>query len=274
MAASSTVARISLYCIHFGSCPEPSFGNLAICQIWLASLLTEGGVRRRLEFAFIQLTVGGDSRASNRPARQTDGSRNGRFYVTGEGTRPSADFLSIPLGNIDLRNEIGVDTARGVMRRDSERRSVRRMYSARVVGQGNNAEEEWKRDLDCHSRLRASSSEIHAAVFHDDLVLFSQFLKSFQHFPVLTAYIMACMVWSASIVSMNQAESPADRRLASAPCAIECTRLFCIHSVNETPGRLSMDFDILEHDDPYNIQFWASKRPPPSKSILDLRDPP
>ena len=46
-----------------------------------------------------------------------------------------------------------------------------------------------------------------------ELVLFSQFLGSFRNSAVLEGYIIACMVWSVSILSMNQAESPADPRL-------------------------------------------------------------
>ncbi|KAJ6474273.1 hypothetical protein C8R45DRAFT_385093 [Mycena sanguinolenta] len=120
-----------------------------------------------------------------------------------------SDFLRIPLGNIDLRSEIRVNPARRVVWRHRERKCVRRMYSARVVGhtepltvalyQGHSAEEEWKRHLARHSRLRhphilqiyasASSSGIHATIFHDDLVLFSEFLDSFRDSVVLRAYI-------------------------------------------------------------------------------------
>ncbi|KAJ6456751.1 hypothetical protein C8R45DRAFT_1082084, partial [Mycena sanguinolenta] len=124
-------------------------------------------------------------------------------------TTPS-DFLRIPLGNIDLRSEIEVNAATGVVRRHRERKRARRMYSARVVGhnepmtvalyQGDNAEEEWKRDISHHSGLRhphilqiyasASSPGIHATVFHDDLVLFSRFLDSYRDSVVLGAYIL------------------------------------------------------------------------------------
>ncbi|KAJ6474265.1 hypothetical protein C8R45DRAFT_1077604 [Mycena sanguinolenta] len=45
-----------------------------------------------------------------------------------------SDFLRIPLGNIDLRSEIQVNATRGVVWRGRERKCVRRMYSARVVG--------------------------------------------------------------------------------------------------------------------------------------------
>ncbi|KAJ6474180.1 hypothetical protein C8R45DRAFT_1160373 [Mycena sanguinolenta] len=51
-------------------------------------------------------------------------------------TIPS-DFVRIPLGNIDLRSEIRVDAAAGAVWRHRKRKkgSVRRMYSALVVGQ-------------------------------------------------------------------------------------------------------------------------------------------
>ncbi|KAF7364423.1 hypothetical protein MSAN_01103300 [Mycena sanguinolenta] len=123
-----------------------------------------------------------------------------------------SDFLRIPLGNLDLRSEILLDAAAGAVWRHHEqkRASVRRMYSARVVGhtepmtvalyQGDNAEEEWKRDLARHSGLRhphivqiyasACSFGIHATIFHDDLVPFRQFLASFQTSAILRAYIL------------------------------------------------------------------------------------
>ncbi|KAJ6474151.1 hypothetical protein C8R45DRAFT_384283 [Mycena sanguinolenta] len=85
------------------------------------------------------------------------------------------------------------------------------MYSARVVGrkkpmtvavyQGGNAEEQWQRALSGHSVLRhphilqiytsASSSGIHAMIFHDDLVPIEQFLGSYRYSAISRAYILA-----------------------------------------------------------------------------------
>ncbi|KAF7364425.1 hypothetical protein MSAN_01103500 [Mycena sanguinolenta] len=77
-----------------------------------------------------------------------------------------SDFLRIPLGHIDLRSEIRVDVAAGAVwqHHRQKRASVRRMYSARVVGhnepmtvalyQGDSVEEEWNRDLSRHSGIR------------------------------------------------------------------------------------------------------------------------
>ncbi|KAF7364450.1 hypothetical protein MSAN_01106100 [Mycena sanguinolenta] len=142
-----------------------------------------------------------------------------------------SDFLKIPLGNINLRSEIQVDEATGAVWRHckQKRTNVRRMYSARIVGhnepmtvalyQGNNEEEEWKHGISHHSGLRhphilqiyasASSSGIHAVVFHDggtiiaiihlelvtlnidiDLIPYGQFFDSFQRSVILRAYII------------------------------------------------------------------------------------
>ncbi|KAJ6474240.1 hypothetical protein C8R45DRAFT_1217361, partial [Mycena sanguinolenta] len=118
-------------------------------------------------------------------------------------TVPS-DWVRIPLGHVDLRNEIRMDGVTGAVWRGHGRKRVRRMYSARVVGhtepmtvalyQGNNADDvwklyhrsfdlltcdfqEWRRDISRHSGLRhphilqiyasACLSGIYATVFHD-----------------------------------------------------------------------------------------------------------
>ncbi|KAJ7082777.1 hypothetical protein C8R44DRAFT_753652 [Mycena epipterygia] len=77
------------------------------------------------------------------------------------------------------------------------------MYSAKVEGrkspmtvviyQGESAEEQWRKDISTYSRLRhpnfvqiygaASSSCMHATIFHDDL---------YRHSPILTVYIWGC----------------------------------------------------------------------------------
>lgn len=45
-----------------------------------------------------------------------------------------ADFRRIPLGDIDLKNEIRLNSESGVVDLKGSRGSVRRMYSARVDG--------------------------------------------------------------------------------------------------------------------------------------------
>ncbi|KAJ7906404.1 hypothetical protein B0H13DRAFT_2506356 [Mycena leptocephala] len=106
---------------------------------------------------------------------------------TGTPTMPF-DFRMIPMGDIDLLEEIPVNNRTGVIgRHHPERTRVRRVYSARVDGrksgvtvamyQGDGAEEEWHQDIAnymtiCHPNIiqmcgAASSGGIHATLFHD-----------------------------------------------------------------------------------------------------------
>ncbi|KAF7349787.1 hypothetical protein MSAN_01705900 [Mycena sanguinolenta] len=101
------------------------------------------------------------------------------------------DYLRIPLGSIDLRNEIRQVEAVGVVSSRSHHRGiVRRMYSARVGCLST------PMTVALHPHIlqlyaTASSSGIHASVFHDDLIPFHQFLESFRHSAILQAYIYA-----------------------------------------------------------------------------------
>ncbi|KAF7364434.1 hypothetical protein MSAN_01104400 [Mycena sanguinolenta] len=102
--------------------------------------------------------------------------------ITNAEAAPS-DFLKIPRGNVILGNEIRFDAARGIVRRDREGKSVRRMYSARVVGydepmtvtlyEGENAEKEWKCDLSLHSRLW----------YGGDLIAYCRLIKAITSIP-------------------------------------------------------------------------------------------
>ncbi|KAJ6576868.1 hypothetical protein DFH09DRAFT_1276322 [Mycena vulgaris] len=101
-----------------------------------------------------------------------------------------SDFRMIPMGDLDLREEIRQRHRSGVVYRGEGRASVRRVYSARIYGsdskmtvavyQGKNAEEEWREDISQYSWLlhpnlvqlfaTATSAGIHAAVFYGDLM--------------------------------------------------------------------------------------------------------
>ncbi|KAJ7455146.1 hypothetical protein FB451DRAFT_1408020 [Mycena latifolia] len=125
-------------------------------------------------------------------------------------TVPS-DFRRIPLGDLDLRNEIRLGGESGVAYRLCRRSSVRRMYSARIHGskspmtvalyQGENAEEEWRQDLSQYLWLRhpnvvqlfgtASSSGIYAAIFQDELILAKQVMEKYQGSHLAQVYLWA-----------------------------------------------------------------------------------
>ncbi|KAJ7127719.1 hypothetical protein C8R44DRAFT_873526 [Mycena epipterygia] len=74
-----------------------------------------------------------------------------------------SDFRTIPLGDVDLRNEIRMEHS-GVVNRQRGLRPGRRVYTARIQGtpsdmtvavyQGENAEETWKQELAKYSGLR------------------------------------------------------------------------------------------------------------------------
>ncbi|KAJ7034612.1 hypothetical protein C8F04DRAFT_1234218 [Mycena alexandri] len=119
------------------------------------------------------------------------------------------DFCMIPMGDIDLQKEVTANRNSGVIDRRRHRNCVRRVYSAKINGrksnvtvavyQGSGAEEDWRRDVEKYTLVRhpnilqicggASYGNIHATVFHGDLVLFEQFLAP--QSPIMTVYLYA-----------------------------------------------------------------------------------
>ncbi|KAJ6549638.1 hypothetical protein B0H10DRAFT_2128352, partial [Mycena sp. CBHHK59/15] len=87
------------------------------------------------------------------------------------------------------------------------------MYSARIDGhssdmtvtvyQGQDAEEDWRQDLDQYSGIRhpnflqiygaVQSSGLHAVVFYDDLVPLDEMYDSYHNSPILYVYLGACV---------------------------------------------------------------------------------
>ncbi|KAJ7168916.1 hypothetical protein C8R46DRAFT_1092863, partial [Mycena filopes] len=122
-----------------------------------------------------------------------------------------SDFRMIPLGDIDLQQQLSVESGSGVqvIGRTRERRCVRRVYSATIDGRGSNvtvamyegnrAEEDWLEDVEIYLALRhpnivqlcggASHSNIYATVFHGDLVPFMQYMAPYS--PIMTVYMFA-----------------------------------------------------------------------------------
>ncbi|KAJ6576910.1 hypothetical protein DFH09DRAFT_1310926 [Mycena vulgaris] len=121
-------------------------------------------------------------------------------------TVPS-DFRTIPMGDLDLRHEIRLNS--GVVNRWDRTAPVRRVYSARIHGskskmtvavyQGENAEKEWRKDISRYSWLlhpnvvqlyaTASRSGVHAAVFHDELIPATQILEKHHDSHFSTVYL-------------------------------------------------------------------------------------
>ncbi|KAF7337149.1 hypothetical protein MVEN_02152900 [Mycena venus] len=140
------------------------------------------------------------------------------------------DVPMISMGDIDLRYEIKLDHETGVVDRQRKQAYVRRIYSASVEGrkssatvfmyQGNGAEEVRMASRYCHIYVctaspklslvligsltfesshpnviqicgAASSGEIHATIFHDDLIPFRHFMGPHRHSHFPTVYIYA-----------------------------------------------------------------------------------
>ncbi|KAJ7079693.1 hypothetical protein C8R44DRAFT_895646 [Mycena epipterygia] len=119
-----------------------------------------------------------------------------------------SDFRTIPLGDLDLRNEIRLDDG-GMVNRQRGLLAARRIYTARIEGkqsdmtvavyQGENAEETWKGELTKYSGLRhpniiqlygaVNSGGLYATIFHDDLVPFKHFMDEYRHSVIFIVYL-------------------------------------------------------------------------------------
>ncbi|KAJ7079686.1 hypothetical protein C8R44DRAFT_824646 [Mycena epipterygia] len=127
-------------------------------------------------------------------------------------TIPS-DFRTIPLGDLDLRNEIRL-AGDGLVTRQRRPCPVRRVYTARIEGkrldmtiavyQGENAEETWRRELTKYAGLRhpnivqlygaVNSMGLYATIFHDDLVPFENFMDEHRHSVISIVYLYSYFV--------------------------------------------------------------------------------
>ncbi|KAF7374229.1 hypothetical protein MSAN_00305700 [Mycena sanguinolenta] len=113
-------------------------------------------------------------------------------------------FRIIPLGDINLQQEIYSDRRSGVA-------SLRKLHSAKILVdgersdvtvamyQGAGAKQQWRWDIARYRAVRhpnivqlygtASCGNIHATVFHDDLISLQQLLDLYAHAPISTVYI-------------------------------------------------------------------------------------
>ncbi|KAJ7679381.1 hypothetical protein DFH06DRAFT_509690 [Mycena polygramma] len=133
---------------------------------------------------------------------------------TGAPTVPSAiDLQVIPLGDVDLLREIRLDNSTAFkLDRQRAHLRVRRVYSARVgdrpsnvtvaMYQGHNAKEAWQEDIARYMSVRhpyiiqirgkASWGNIHAALFHDELIPLTDLLALHRQSHFSTVNIYAC----------------------------------------------------------------------------------
>ncbi|KAJ6459474.1 hypothetical protein C8R47DRAFT_1226611 [Mycena vitilis] len=205
--------------------------------------------------------------------------------VTNNYTRTSdvpSDFRMIPLGDIDLLREIHLNDSEA-NRPQRERACVKRMYSAKVDGrksrttvalyQGDGAEEEWRQDIAKYMSCRhpniiqicgaATSGNIHAALFHSDLVPLSRFTARYQDSPILRVYISGCLntqfhdVWTYILDTLPD--------LASRD-------MYLTYWFRASAGLLSVDFASSDNNPDESVSFLHAPRPS-FGTILSLNSP-
>ncbi|KAF7337232.1 hypothetical protein MSAN_02275600 [Mycena sanguinolenta] len=129
------------------------------------------------------------------------------FYNSPE--QPS-DFQIIRLWDVKLVKEVRLSPESGVVGRQSRGVGVRRIYHAEIrrdpgtvtvaMYQGAGAEEKWRQHIAKYESIQhpnimqlyglVSSKGLYAMVFHDELIPYAQFLRRFEHSPILSAYII------------------------------------------------------------------------------------
>ncbi|KAF7377011.1 hypothetical protein MSAN_00119100 [Mycena sanguinolenta] len=185
----------------------------------------------------------------------------------------------IPMCDIDLRHQIRVDKLRtnesGVVNAQSRGRAcVRRMHSAMIAGrksrvtvaiyQGDDAEEEWCKDIATYMSLRhpnivqicgaASSNGLHAAIFNDDLIPLRHFLDHYRVSPFSTVYIFAHLNQDFAEV-INYLYSALQRPLRSSEC---------ISWLRRSTGRLCTEFAGTSDS------LWLNSYPPEAPALSGI----
>ncbi|KAJ7231537.1 hypothetical protein C8J57DRAFT_1730136 [Mycena rebaudengoi] len=218
------------------------------------------------------------------------------FVVTGGNftniNRPaltvSSDFRRLLLGDLDLRAEICLDDRNSVVHRRERQASARRLYYARVrdvdslmtvaLYQGNNAEEEWREDIQRHSWLRhpnfvqiygtASSSGIHAAVFHDDLVPAKKILEKHRESHLATVYL-----WVQLETDFGDA-----RRYYTTFCADTDLKRLQVHGctmwIRRSAGRLCVELRSSYDRNPITFRYLVESPLLGGVRTLSLFEPP
>ncbi|KAJ7267747.1 hypothetical protein C8J57DRAFT_351382 [Mycena rebaudengoi] len=163
----------------------------------------------------------------------------------------ASDLRIIPLCDLDLQREIRLLDRVAVAHPHPERRSVRRLYSAKIEGrrssvtvamyQGNEAEEELRQDIANYTAVRhpniiqicgtVSFGNIHATIFHDELIPLEEFVALYRESHFSAVYIHA-----SSYAEFKSATEYMDCTLKHRVEERDCT-LF----IRRSTGRLCVD---------------------------------
>ncbi|KAF8145167.1 hypothetical protein K438DRAFT_1872542 [Mycena galopus ATCC 62051] len=132
-------------------------------------------------------------------------------HIHNPGPTLLSHFPTIPLGHLDLRNEILLNIGSDTVYRRDRQVSVRKVYSARIHGcqanmtvvvyEGDNAEEEWHHEISKYAQLRhpnfvqlfgtVSLPGPWAVIYHDELIPTKQMLKKHSNSHFATTYLWA-----------------------------------------------------------------------------------
>ncbi|KAF7337011.1 hypothetical protein MVEN_02137700 [Mycena venus] len=178
-----------------------------------------------------------------------------------------SDLRRIPLGDIDLQHEIRLDNDSGVV-------SLRRVHSAKIdrgrsivtvaIYQGDGAKREWREAITKYMSVRhpniiqicgtARSGDIHATIFHDDLIPLQQFLNLYRHSHFSTVYIYVHCIMEFE-ATRRYLQSTFQRRLGHEDCTFWMRR---------STGRLCADLaytgnmyftDVYDFSDAHATSF-------------------
>ncbi|KAJ7706580.1 hypothetical protein B0H16DRAFT_1901600 [Mycena metata] len=150
-------------------------------------------------------------------------------------------FRTIPMGDIDLQQELMVNEESGNIDRRRERHCVRRVYSAKIdsrntdltvaIYEGDGAKEAWQQHIKMYMSLRhpnivqmygtAGSDAMYATIFDGDLIPFRQVLAVAS--PIITVYIYACYVTEWREAGNYVAKSPYFRESSEVDLGIHST---------------------------------------------------
>ncbi|KAJ7168961.1 hypothetical protein C8R46DRAFT_1092936 [Mycena filopes] len=192
--------------------------------------------------------------------------------VTNTSPGDPPNFRMIPWGDIFLQQELSPGNQPRVVGRRPQSKCARRVYSAKIDGrhsdvtvavyQGDGAEEAWRRDIATYMSLRHSSiiqvcagasyGNIHATVFHGDLVPFKQFMAA--QSPNMTVYRYAQYQCDWTKIENYFVSAFGDSQLLDA--------LSYILWIQSSTGRMSADLLPHNQDDPDVLSGLFDSAPP------------
>ncbi|KAJ7018582.1 hypothetical protein C8F04DRAFT_1198799 [Mycena alexandri] len=189
------------------------------------------------------------------------------------------NFRIIPIGDLNLLHQLEPCSGFGVVRRRQGQTFVRRMYSAHIQGcksnmavtlyQGDGAKDRWKEDISQYSELRhpylaqlygiVSTANLHAVVFHDDLIPYTELLEKYRNSHLSTVFFWACMDSDFSLRA--QFSQDVDRYISS----LSGTSLAweeCTAWIRPSTGRLCLDHTPPETNPLAHAYVYDVPRPP------------